>query len=566
MRIFPRIRIPRFKRQSRRIWQWLRSISVRQAVTAFELVVLFGALLFLFTGSRIRFVDAFGSRGDLAWLAAALVLAGLLHRFVVPRVVSALERRFSPAPYDERRILFDLGQQARTATNIDQLYKLIVTSIAEALGAESVSILVRDEATGDYVWRVSHPALSGEISEADSDRRAMKPAVMLPRDAFIVRRLYHLAAPLTITEADFGTWESAFTSASRSLREAREKERDMLRRIKATLLLPIRIKNQVVGILSVGPRRAGHSYSAGDKEMLMSVAGQLAFVIENARLVERMVAEERLRRELALAADVQRRLFPESPPISLSLELSGFCQPARGVGGDYYDFLNGDDHRISVALADVSGKGISAALVMSNVQASLHTMTQHEPGKPAESLIHVVSTMNRLLCRSTDGATYVTFFCGQFDERTQRLTYVNAGHNPPILRRAKPDSTADDPSQRAVTEVSSGSFNGNGGLASGSLRLDAGGPVLGMFEHCLYEQETIQMRAGDLLIAYTDGVTEALNTAGEEFGEERVLEAVDSVAQESADEVRAELVKRIEDWCLGASQHDDLTFIVMKVK
>lgn len=351
--------------------------------------------------------------------------------------------------------------------------------------------------------------------------------------------------PLIITEADFEAWENAFTSATRALREARERERDTLRRIESNLLLPIRIKHQLVGILSLGLRRAGHQYSANDKEMLMSAAGQLAFVIENARLVERMVAEERLRRELALAADVQRRLFPESPPDSSSLELSGFCQPASGVGGDYYDFLDGDDDRISFALADVSGKGISAALVMSNVQASLRTMTQHDSGKPADSLIHLVSTMNKLLCRSTDGATYVTFFCGQFDERTRRLAYVNAGHNPPILLRALAESASVDSICETVAEFASASLNAiaAAGYASGPLRLCAGGPVLGMFEHCQHEQEIVQLRCGDLLAAYTDGVTEALNTAGEEFGETRLLETLTSVARMSADEIRAELVQ-----------------------
>lgn len=429
---------------------------------------------------------------------------------------------------------------------------------------------MRDDATGDYVWRMSHPQLSeGRSNEGDSDQHPFKPVAALSRTAFVVRRLENLAAPLTITEADFETWEHAFTSATRSLREARERERDTLRRIKSNLLLPIRIKHQVVGILSLGPRRAGHQYAASDKEMLMSVAGQLAFVIENSRLVERMVAEERLRRELALAADVQRRLFPESPPDSVALELSGFCQPARGVGGDYYDFLDGDDNRISVALADVSGKGISAALVMSTVHASLRTMAHHDSGKPADSLLHVVSTMNKLLCRSTDAATYVTFFCGQFDELTRRLTYVNAGHNPPILLRAQAKAATLESVRDTVGEFASTEHNiiDAGGFANDdSLRLSTGGPVLGMFEHCQYEQETIQLSRGDLLVAYTDGVTEALNAGGEEFGEARLFETVNSAAQMSADEVRAELVQKIRDWCLGASQHDDLTFIVLKVK
>src|SRR5207244_1205410 len=189
-----------------------------------------------------------------------------------------------------------------------------------------------------------------------------EPRLAFLKDAFVVKRLNHLMIPLVIELKDFEMWTKAFADAPREVREARTRERETLRQIKAHLLLQIKIKDQLVGILSLGPRRAGHEYSATDKEMLMAVATQLAFVIENSRLIERMVAEERLRRELALAAEVQQRLFPAFPPVSASLELSGFCQPARGVGGDYYDFIALGGQRIGIAVADVSGKGISAAL------------------------------------------------------------------------------------------------------------------------------------------------------------------------------------------------------------
>jgi serine phosphatase RsbU (regulator of sigma subunit) len=223
----------------------------------------------------------------------------------------------------------------------------------------------------------------------------------------------------------------------------------------------------------------------------------LSFVIENARLVERIVAEETLRRELALAAEVQQRLFPSDPPVSGSVEMAGYCQPARGVGGDYYDFLQLGDQQIGIALADVAGKGIAAALVMSNVQASLRSQTiaQHGSERPEVSLTELVSTMNRLLCRSTDPSTYVTFFYSQFDERTRQLVFVNAGHNPPLLlrlsdtgARAVPENSvvgreqnvgnmATPPNARADVSLPVGS--GNGKVASEFTRLTTGGSVIG---------------------------------------------------------------------------------------
>jgi len=292
-----------------------RRVTVARTVLVLEWLIFGGLIVFALTGTRAAFADGLGDRADLVLLAAALALFGILHKLITRNLVPALERYFSPAPYDERRILFDLGLQARTATNIDQLYKLIVTSIGEALETESVSIFVREDGTGDYVHRISR---SQRLEESTNQQRGTiehpSTRLALARDAFVVRRLQNLVVPLSITQADFDAWEKAFTSAPRAIREARESERDILLELKSSLLLQIRIKDQLVGILSLGPRRAGHQYSVNDKEMLMSIAGQLAFVIENSRLVEQMVAEERLRRELALAAQVQQRLFPREPP------------------------------------------------------------------------------------------------------------------------------------------------------------------------------------------------------------------------------------------------------------
>ena len=524
---------------------------------------------------------------------AALSIFGLLHLVGTRRIVRAVEKRLAPAEYDDRRILFDLGQEARSATSLDNLYDSIVQRIKDALDAEDVSIFVRDDETGDYVARVNAQADKDAARSTDTS----KSLLTLGRDAFIITRLRHLRTPLVLEPEEFETWERAFEAAPPEVREARQRESDVLRRVKSTLLLQIKIKDQLIGILSVGGRRrARHKYSARDKEMLMSVAGELAFVIENARLIERMVSEEQLRRELQLAAEVQQGLLPSEPPSSEHLELSGFCRPARGVGGDYYDFLPLGGGQLGVAIADVAGKGISAALVMASVQAALHshTMTHHAGAQSPTGLTDLVVSINRLLCRSTGAATYVTFFYAQFDERTKRLTYVNAGHNPPLLfcaREGHREITTEH--LRGVPNVTGDYFhtahaNGvtediltdvlplpdsqpkirlvNEKGTRGWLSLKAGGMVVGLFDPCVYEQETIQLQTGDMLVAYTDGVTEALNRAGEEFGEDRLQDAIARTAHLTADHARDLLVREIEDWCQGAPQHDDLTFLIMKVK
>jgi phosphoserine phosphatase RsbU/P len=601
MRILPRIVRPRIRRFGRQLSKWWRlHVSVARLVAIFEGVAFGSTLLYLLSGSRALRVDRWGPRADLLVLVAAVAMLVLLHMLLFRHVVPMLERYFSPAPYDERRILFDLGQEARAATNMDQLYNSIVRKIGDALETESVSIFVRNDETGEYVCRISCSSQRSLHRTYDPrseipEETVLRPGLSLGRDAFVVKRLHRLTTPWVIEEADFDAWERAFLTSAPEVREAREKESETLRRIKASLLVQIKIKQQLVGILSIGPRRARRPYSLADKEMLMSVAGELAFVIENSKLVERTVEEERLRRELALASEVQQRLFPACPPMSDSLELAGYCQPARGVGGDYYDFLALDDEQIGIAVADVAGKGISAALVMSIVQASLRsqTMAPGSQGRQNSSLAELVSTINRLLCSSTGSETYVTFFYAQFDERTRRLTYINAGHNPPLLLRAKGATKvkrmaaeanrgrdASEPflSVKSVSPAETAeqliadvlalpdSISGDGFGTDNCLRLTTGGLVIGLFDHSHYEQETIQLQSGDLLVAYTDGVTEALNEAEEEFGEERLQSSLAEAAHLPADEVRDFLVRHLQQWCASAPQHDDLTFIVLKVK
>ena len=529
MRIFPRFKRPSFKPLVRRSRQVRRHLTIARIVLTVELLLFTGLLWWLATGSRAAWLDQQGQRADALALGAALLLCGMLHWLTQKYVIPALEQRFSPKPYDERRILFDLGQEARGAESIEQLYQSIIQKIGAALETERVAIFARDEESGAY--------LSRQV-EANAS-----PALTLAREAFVITRLRHLTVPLVLEPAEFEAWMRALDGAPTAVRNARLREREVLESIQARLLLPIRTKDQLSGVLVLGPRRGAHQYTNADKEVLMTVAAQLALVIENSRLLERIVAEEKLRRELALAAQVQQRLLPTEPPISGTLELAGICHPARGVGGDYYDFLPFDNQQIGIAIADVAGKGMAAALLMSTVQASLRSqaLVHNDATPPSHALTRLVASMNLLLCRSTQGSNYVTFFYAQFDERTRRLTYVNAGHNPPFLLRHDPTA------ERWVS-------------------LSTGGLFIGAFDHLQYEEETLDLRSGDVLVAYTDGVTEALDVAGEEFGEERLQAALTEAAHLNAQQIRESVSQQVREWCAGAPQYDDLTFLVMKVK
>ena len=536
MRILPRLNMPTSK-AARRIWRHSKAhLSLKRIYYSVELLLFVAIYFVVFSGGRLRFIDSWGSRMDTIVSVLLAILFVIAHVVARRRLLPKIERYYAPAPYDERKIFFDLGQGSQHVATIDQLYQRVAEKVRIALDASNAAIFIRDDVSGNFNLRV----LSRQGGAAEND---CGHPLQLSKRAFVVRRLMNLSTPLLIEPKEIETWSQALNSVLPSTREERASEHEVLRAIKSTLLVQIRQKNELVGILSFGPRQRGFQYSTADRELLMSIAAQLALIIDNARLTERMVAQERMRRELALAAEVQQRLLPSCAPKGVGMEIAGFCEPARGVGGDYYDFINFDDStQLGLAIADVAGKGMPAALLMSTVQATLRSLTaRNGSSSPAHSeLSSIVSKLNRLLFNSTNGEHYVTFFYATFDEATQLLTYVNAGHNPPIYIQADSD-----------LEV---------------RQLTSGGLVAGAFEDAVYEQETVQMKPNDLLFLYTDGLTEALNVDGEEFGTSRIMDTLKSIKTLSADQIRDVVVRHVKEWCTGMSLYDDLTFVVMKVK
>ncbi|MGH9630993.1 MAG: PP2C family protein-serine/threonine phosphatase, partial [Bryobacteraceae bacterium] len=315
-----------------------------------------------------------------------------------------------------------------------------------------------------------------------------------------------------------------------------------MRNSGARIAVPLRTRSEIAGVLLLGPPVGREEYSQAGKEALHRGAEQFAFMIENARLTDRVVEQEKLRRDLALAAEVQRRLLPEQPPEAAVAALSAVSLPARTVGGDYYDFLDAGDHRIGIALADIAGKGVAAALIMSVVQASLRIIS----AEGDISLPQLAAKMNHFLHRSTSSNSYATFFYAQIDERNRQLRYVNAGHNPPYLLR----SIDVHPSGDLIPDIQ---------------ELTTGGTVLGLFPQMSYQEATVDLRPGDVLIAFTDGVTEALNPEEEEFGEERLKDVLRRVVHLPVHEISSRISDELRMWIKDAAQHDDLTFIVMRV-
>jgi sigma-B regulation protein RsbU (phosphoserine phosphatase) len=300
--------------------------------------------------------------------------------------------------------------------------------------------------------------------------------------------------------------------------------------------IPGRDGAESLGALVLGPRLSEEPYSGEDRRLLASVARQAATALENIRLAEdiatRLESERRAAREMEIARDVQARLLPQAAPALNTLECSARCIQARAVGGDYYDFLDLGPDRAGLVLADVSGKGVHAALLVAHLQACLRTEAAMMPWEPLAMLRQV----NQMLYRSTAPQHFATLFFGLYDDSARELLYVNCGHNPPLWLHA----------------------------SRGVERLEATATVVGAFECWNGSAGCVRLEPGDLLAIFSDGITEA--PCGEEdFGERRLIEELEARRNTSVGSITAAVLRRVQDFS-GGLQADDLTLMLARAR
>jgi sigma-B regulation protein RsbU (phosphoserine phosphatase) len=254
--------------------------------------------------------------------------------------------------------------------------------------------------------------------------------------------------------------------------------------------------------------------------------------------IEQLIADvkekEKLESELEIARQVQAQLFPKEVPKLKTLELAGVCNPARVVSGDYYDFIPIEERGAAVVVGDISGKGISAALLMASVQASLHAQLAMGADEDL-STATLVTRLNRQLYANTTPEKYATFYCAVYDDTNSRLTYTNAGHLAPILIR-----------------------NGE------TMRLESNGTVVGIFPEYPFEQVDVPLETGDLLAAFTDGITESENAREEQFGEERLIELLRRNRNRPLDEIIQSVMDAVGSWTHDPSMRDDITMLLAR--
>jgi serine phosphatase RsbU (regulator of sigma subunit) len=489
----------------------VRYVLVQRGFVVLMFVVA-GSAISLFTRVFSRVVRADTNTGMalsavfgivLVWTSAPLVKRGTVR----------IDRAFFRSAYDSRIILHDLAEKTRTVSDRRQLAILLEHQVSEAL----------------------HPKALACYLESGNGRLAAVsetlPATLetLATNAPVLSDLTRRGKPWEVSPSD----------------SASAQELKALAPLAPECLVPILGReNNLIGMLVLGQRLSEEPYSGEDKQLLDSVAAQAGIALENIRLAEkiaeRIEADRRTSQEMEFARRVQARLFPQKLPMMKTLEYTGCCIQARTVGGDYYDFLELRPGRLALVLADIAGKGVSGALLMANLQANLRS----QYAIAVDDLPRLLTSVNRLFYESTDDASYATLFFADYDDSTRRLRYANCGHLPPAVLRACSQDQASKPPQVEW--------------------LNSTCTVMGLFEAWQCEIAEVQLAPGDTLVLYTDGVTEATNVEGKEFGESNLLDTLKSHAHLPVGPLLQAVVTAVQQFGGGSEQQDDITLVIAR--
>ena len=304
-------------------------------------------------------------------------------------------------------------------------------------------------------------------------------------------------------------------------------------RTRSLLCLPIRHKSgEIVGVIQLLNQAHGR-FAREDEDFLTKLSAHMAMALENARLHREVVEKQRLEREVALATEIQRSLLPDAPPIVPGYDIAVINQMCYEVGGDYYDFLSLGPQSLLLVVADVEGKGVSSAMVMSNLQATLRALVMH-----LHSLEVLTLSLNDMICNDARSKKFLSIFLGLIDTRRNGLHYINGGHVPPLLINSE-----------------TGEYK----------RLEEGGTVIGLFPSAEYTRGSVRLKPGDILVCCTDGIIESMDPRDDEFGTERLAASIRKNRHRSAQEIVDSVLADVEEFSRGGTHVDDKVLMVLKV-
>jgi serine phosphatase RsbU (regulator of sigma subunit) len=433
-------------------------------------------------------------------VTAAMVLVILLGAQQSEKIV---ERRIFPERERLRQLINDFLQRTVTLADKKSFWQQLEERLRDGLMVDAVYPVVRKLNNGVFLLR-------------DADETPFHP------ESSLVRELETRGRPLMVDEV-----------ICCSDVELSPDESEWLSQNRVALLLPMIAHGSLVGFLGLGGKTEREDYAAEELRILGSLAPQVALASDNMRLLEENIEKRRMEEELAIARHVQEGFLPREIPQVQGLEIAAHMVFCLEIAGDYYDVIPLEDGRTVLVVGDVSGKGAGAALIMANLQASLRALCGIGLALP-----EVMTRINRLIYQNTEPGQFITFFVGVFEPRERSLTYVNAGHNPPLLVH---------------------------GIGKGRI-LETGGFILGVFPDATYEQETLQLSPGDMLFLYTDGVSEAMNARSEELGEQRLLQMVSANATETPHAIVERVIEMVSRHTGDTPTSDDLTLLVAKVR
>ena len=297
------------------------------------------------------------------------------------------------------------------------------------------------------------------------------------------------------------------------------------------LIVPMQLQGETKGLIFLGKRINNQNYSEADVEFIYSIGSLAIISLENRRLFKEALDKQKMEEELELARGIQRNLLPSEIPVYKNFDISAFNLASQHVGGDYYDIITLDEDSFCIAIGDVSGKGVPAALLMANLQAFLKTTC-----KQGMHLEQATALINDLISENTSDGKFITFFWAVFEDSKKTLHYVNAGHNHPLLVR-------------------------NGEIK----KLGKGGIILGVMKTTIpYESEIVNLEKDDVLVLFTDGITEAMNVKGEEFSDEKLEEIVLKNCSKPSREILDSIKNEVQSFAAGTVQSDDMTIVVLK--
>jgi phosphoserine phosphatase RsbU/P len=419
-----------------------------------------------------------------------------------------LEAQFS-SRNDLLGLISKVGVALLSSSGLDETLNQVASLVFEAVPAQRCVIMLRDE-------------------EAEGGMK-----ILVARQRGKEERLEEVRISSTVMEEVMKNGKSVLTADAQH--DPRYASQTMaLLGIRSVLAVPLSVDiKDVFGIIYADSPTDQTTFSEEHLNILTTLASVASIRVENARLLEERFERERMERELELATEIQQTFQPSAPPVMDDYEFQGISFSCYEIGGDYYDFISLPDRKMLIALGDVSGKGTAAALLMSSLHAAIHAQVT------AKSSLHeMIISVNQYLAKNTPTNRFVTLFIAELDPQTGVLSYINAGHNPPIM-----------------------------GHASGEIRqLDSGGFPLGILPQAEYEVGQIKLESGDALVIYSDGVSEANNLQGDEFGVERLSQVVSKNITASAAALRDKVESALSSFTQTAPANDDITLVIVKRK